>query len=84
MKKKRNQKLNENNFNEDNTYSLFLPSTLKRNKTNNANDLTNEKLNIILKNKPNKKDENNLSKNYSLYSAIKKSFFRITKNRSVQ
>jgi len=65
MKKKRNQKLNDDNFNKDNTYNLFLPSTLKRNKTNNVNDLMNEKLNIILKNKSNKKDENNLSKNYS-------------------
>jgi len=65
MKKKRNQKLNDDNFNKDNTYNLFLPSTLKRNKTNNVNDLMNEKLNIILKNKSNIKDENNLSKNYS-------------------
>ena len=65
MKKKRNQKLNDDTFNKDNTYNLFLPSTLKRNKTNNVNDLMNEKLNIILKNKSNKKDENNLSKNYS-------------------
>ena len=65
MRKKRNQKLNEDNFNKDNTYNLFLPSTLKRNKTNNSNDLLKEKLNIILKNKSNKKDENNLSENYS-------------------
>ena len=65
MRKKGNQKLIDDNFNQDNTYNLFLPSTLKRNKTNNVNDLTNEKLNINLKNKSNKKDENNLSKNYS-------------------
>ena len=65
MRKKGNQKLIDDNFNQDNTYNLFLPSTLKRNKTNNVNDLTNKNLNIIFKNKSNKKDENNLSKNYS-------------------